>query len=157
MTISLNITVDSASELHEALRQLASGYGVNALSTPFVSATEEDATAPDPEPKAAPKRSRAAKQDTLEAGSSPAASEESTATDTTTTTAPADVSPSEPEPQQSDEPAYDFDRDVVPKVLAAVKNKGKPFVEGVLEQFGVALASEVPPEQLGELIAALEG
>lgn len=49
----------------------------------------------------------------------------------------------------------DFDKDVAPVVLGAVKVKGKPWVQEVLSQFGVERASQVPVEQLPELIAAL--
>ena len=46
----------------------------------------------------------------------------------------------------------DFDTDVAPVVLAAVKEKGKPWVQEILSQFGVERASQVPDEQMGEFL-----
>lgn len=59
-------------------------------------------------------------------------------------------------PAEASEP-LDFEKDVTPVVLAAVKDKGRDFVAGVLTQFGVERASQVPDEQFGELIAMLKG
>lgn len=79
------------------------------------------------------------------------------------TTEPASSGPTEPSPtapvesvSASAEP-LDFDKDVTPVVLAAVKDKGRDFVTSVLTQFGVERASQVPDEQFGELIALLKG
>jgi hypothetical protein len=49
----------------------------------------------------------------------------------------------------------DFDKDVAPVVLNAVKVKGKPWVQEILSQFGVERASQVPDEQMSELLAAI--
>lgn len=49
----------------------------------------------------------------------------------------------------------DFDRDVAPVVLGYVRSKGKPWVMAILNQFGVERASELAPEQYGELVDAL--
>jgi len=57
------------------------------------------------------------------------------------------------EPEQK---AVDFDKDITPKVLKVVELKGRAGIEGVLSQFGVAKASQVPVDQRGELLAALE-
>jgi len=54
----------------------------------------------------------------------------------------------------SDEP-LNFDTDVAPVVISYVQKKGKPWVQSVLEQFGVARASELAAEQWGELVATL--
>lgn len=51
---------------------------------------------------------------------------------------------------------FDFDKDVAPVVLNAVKNKGREWVQEILSQFGVERASQVPDEQLGELIDAIK-
>jgi hypothetical protein len=59
-------------------------------------------------------------------------------------------------PAEASEP-LDFEKDVTPVVLAAVKDKGRDFVASVLTQFGVERASQVPDEQFGELIAMLKG
>ena len=61
------------------------------------------------------------------------------------------------EPATPDAPkALDFDKDVAPVVLNAVKVHSKEWVQEVLSQFGVARASQVPDEQLAELLAALQ-
>ena len=58
-------------------------------------------------------------------------------------------------PAPSEKP-LDFDKDVAPVVLNAVKVHSKEWVQEVLSQFGVARASQVPDEQLAELLAALQ-
>ena len=52
--------------------------------------------------------------------------------------------------------SLDFDKDVAPVVLNAVKVHTKEWVQEVLSQFGVARASQVPDEQLQELVDALK-
>ena len=84
----------------------------------------------------------------IEASPAPDTSPESdTTTSDTGQTAPTSASPTE---------ALDFEKDVTPLVLQAVKDKGKPWVQEVLSQFGVERASQVPDEQLGELVAILK-
>lgn len=68
--------------------------------------------------------------------------------DTDTTSAASATSPSEK--------LLDFDREVAPVVLEAVKVKGKPWVQEILSQFGVERASQVPDEQFGELVDAIK-
>jgi hypothetical protein len=51
--------------------------------------------------------------------------------------------------------SLDFDKDVAPVVLNAVKVHTKEWVQEVLSQFGFARASQVPDEQLPELVAVL--
>lgn len=60
-----------------------------------------------------------------------------------------------PAPTAAEKP-LDFDKDVAPVVLNAVKVHSKEWVQEVLSQFGVARASQVPDEQLAELLAALQ-
>ena len=57
----------------------------------------------------------------------------------------------------TDTKPLDFDKDVAPVVISFVQSKGKPYVVGILEQFGVAKASELPEDRWGELLAALAG
>lgn len=78
-----------------------------------------------------------------------AASVETTTGGTSTSGAPADAPETTPE-------ALDFDKDVAPVVLEAVKQRGKDWVSEILSQFGVARASQVADEQMGELVAALK-
>ena len=53
-------------------------------------------------------------------------------------------------------PALTFEKDVAHVVLRAVATKGKPFVEGIMTQFGVERASQLPAERWPELITHLE-
>jgi hypothetical protein len=49
-----------------------------------------------------------------------------------------------------------FDTDVAPIVLQVVKDKGKPVVQAILEQFGVERASTLDPSRWPELVAQLK-
>jgi hypothetical protein len=53
-------------------------------------------------------------------------------------------------------PALSFEKDVAPVVLRAVATKGKPFVEGVMIEFGVERASQLDAARWAELIDRLE-
>lgn len=76
----------------------------------------------------------------------------------------AEVSESQPtttEPSSIPAPAasaseLSFETDVTPVVLAVVQTKGKPVVEEILSQFGVARASQLDPARWPELVAALK-
>jgi hypothetical protein len=76
----------------------------------------------------------------------------------------AEVSESQPtttEPSSTPAPAasvseLSFETDVTPVVLAVVQTKGKPVVEEILSQFGVARASQLDPARWPELLAALQ-
>jgi hypothetical protein len=76
----------------------------------------------------------------------------------------AEVSESQPtttEPSSTAAPAasaseLSFETDVTPVVLAVVQAKGKPVVEEILSQFGVARASQLDPARWPELLAALK-
>lgn len=56
----------------------------------------------------------------------------------------------------ADAPALSFEKDVAPVVLRAVATKGKPYVEGVMTEFGVARASQLDAARWAELIDRLE-
>lgn len=59
--------------------------------------------------------------------------------------------------EASDAPSeLNFDTDVAPIVLQVVKDKGKPVVQEILEQFGVERASTLDPSRWPELIAQLK-
>jgi hypothetical protein len=49
-----------------------------------------------------------------------------------------------------------FDTDIAPIVLQVVKDKGKPVVQAILEEFGVERASQLDPARWPELIAQLK-
>jgi hypothetical protein len=69
--------------------------------------------------------------------------------------------PTTTEPSSTPAPAasvseLSFETDVTPVVLAVVQAKGKPAVEEILSQFGVARASQLDPARWPELLAALK-
>jgi len=70
-----------------------------------------------------------------------------------------DSQPTTEEPSSIRAPAaseLSFETDVTPVVLAVVQTKGKPVVEEILSQFGVARASQLDPARWPELVAALQ-
>jgi hypothetical protein len=72
-----------------------------------------------------------------------------------------DSQPTTEEPTSTPAPAasvseLSFETDVTPVVLAVVQTKGKPVVEEILSQFGVARASQLDPARWPELVAALQ-
>lgn len=105
--------------------------------------TEEAAEQPVGEPSAIEATQASSVPDTTPESASPTSDSGPTATET--------VCPSEPVAK------LDFDKDVTPVVLAAVKDKGREWVSGVLSQFGVERASQVPEERFPELVAMLKG
>jgi len=58
--------------------------------------------------------------------------------------------------EEAPAPALSFEKDVAPVVLRAVAMKGKPFVEGVMIEFGVERASQLDAARWAELIDRLE-
>ena len=73
----------------------------------------------------------------------------------------AEVTDSQPTEEPTPAPAasvseLSFELDVTPVVLAVVQTKGKPVVEEILSQFGVARASQLDPARWPELVAALQ-
>jgi len=69
--------------------------------------------------------------------------------------------PTTTEPSSTPAPAasaseLSFETDVTPVVLAVVQTKGKPVVEEILSQFGVARASQLDPARWPELLVALQ-
>jgi len=67
------------------------------------------------------------------------------------------VAPATPAPvAELPAPALSFEKDVAPVVLRAVATKGKPFVEGVMIEFGVERASQLDAARWAELIDRLE-
>jgi hypothetical protein len=124
--------------------QTASAYnvsvGVGGVGT--VTTTEVAEAAPEnptPAPKSAPAAEATESQPTTEEPS--------------TTPAPS-VEPLEKEAAVSNE--LNFDTDVAPIVLQVVKDKGKPAVQAILEEFGVERASQLDPARWPELIAQLK-
>ena len=100
---------------------------------------EEAPVDPTPAPKSAPAAEATESQPTTE--------------EPATTPAPS-AEPSEKEAAVSNE--LNFDTDVAPIVLQVVKDKGKPVVQAILEEFGVERASQLDPARWPELIAQLK-
>jgi hypothetical protein len=69
--------------------------------------------------------------------------------------APAPAAPA-PEAPVAEAPALSFEKDVAPVVLRAVATKGKPYVEGIMTEFGVVRASQLDAARWAELIERLE-
>ena len=74
---------------------------------------------------------------------------EEPAPSTTADTPTAAIAASAPEPLLSADALRDL-------VLSVVRAKGRDTMVSVLDTFGAAKASDVPPEQMAELVAALE-
>lgn len=73
----------------------------------------------------------------------------------------AEAAPVDPTPAPKSAPSasaseLNFDTDVAPIVLQVVKDKGKPVVQEILEQFGVERASTLDPARWPELVAQLK-
>lgn len=154
--IELKITGDNASDVMKHLAELTGGFMLTSAERPAALTEQPEPAAEDKprrgrKPKAEPEVEAAAGQgagESLDSGASdgdaPITKVEPTSGTTSNTEIPSD-----------DSQPLDFDTDVAPIVLGVVRNKGKPFVVEVLSQFGVERASELKPEQYGELIAAL--
>lgn len=59
------------------------------------------------------------------------------------------------EPAAASDKPLDFQVDVLPRVFKLTEAKGRDAVVALLGDFGVAKASQVPPEKFGEFVAAL--
>lgn len=70
--------------------------------------------------------------------------------------APVDPTPAPKSAPSASASELNFDTDVAPIVLQVVKDKGKPVVQEILEQFGVERASTLDPSRWPELIAQLK-
>lgn len=180
MSYKIEITADSISELTGKLLALAAATQPN-MSDPVMPEVKE-AVKPKRTGKAATSASTAAgtgsnttTETAAEASEASATSDEGNAagvetsqsTCETSATSPAtsSVSDVKPEPisvttsntappSETAKP-LDFDKDVAPIVLAAVKQRGKEWVQEILAQFGAARASQVPDDQMQELVDAI--
>lgn len=158
--IELKITDDSATGFFKQLAEVAAGFTFTAAAVAHDPVMPEVKAAAQEEPaNTKPTRGRKPK-----AEEAPATEGESAATTADSPTAsavaekePVAASPATPsEPKADTSTALDFDKDVAPVVLGFVRSKGKPWVQDILSQFGVQRASEVAPEQYGELVAAFQ-
>lgn len=161
MSYKVEITAGSVTELAGKLLALAATM----QAVPHDPIMPEVKAAETPKPSRAKKPGKAEEAsetpvgepaaDAAETGSSPSDTA-AAQPETTVTTETASLTDNSSENSASDRPALDFDKDVTPVVLGAVKAKGREWVSSVLSQFGAERASQVPEEQFGELIAALQ-
>lgn len=154
MSYKIEINADSISELAGKLLALASQMH----ATPVDPVMPEVKRATTKKPKeVVTEKAVEVTEEPVGEPTAPPAIEASPAPDTTpeSDTATSDTGQTAPTSASHTE-ALDFEKDVTPLVLQAVKAKGKPWVQEVLSQFGVERASQVPDEQLGELVAILK-
>jgi hypothetical protein len=116
---------------------------------------------PTPAPKSAPVAEVSESQPTTtEPSSTPAPAASTSEADTSISTASETTDQPSSQPSEKLPPAsaseLSFETDVTPVVLAVVQAKGKPVVEEILSQFGVARASQLDPARWPELLAALK-
>lgn len=138
MTIKIEITGASIQEVADKLLAVGGSLRATASYDADNAAREAlQAQRDDAKPKAAPKKVKPVAEEAQPAPVAPTA----------------EPAPSLPEP---DAAPLDFDKDVAPVVLKLVQTKGRDWVQDVLTQFGVERASQLPPEQFAELIAALQ-
>lgn len=151
MSYKIEITADSISELTGKLLALAAATQPS-MSDPVMQEVK-DAAKPK-KPRATTSDKAAAAEIVEEKGN--AAEPEAVASETTenghekTSTTTSDTVP------PSDAAPLDFDKDVAPIVLEAVKVRTKAWVQDILAQFGVERASQVADAQMPELVALLK-
>jgi len=144
MSIKIEVTGESLTEVADKLLAIGNSLlGVNAPALE-VKPTRKPAAKKEPVADVGEPSGAAATEVTTESTSAEQRMEQSSEASTVAT-------------PSTDTKALDFDKDVAPVVISYVQSKGKPFVVGILEQFGVAKASELPEDRWGELLAALAG
>lgn len=168
MSINLHISADSAKDFFQHLSELSAGFYVSAgaigaatvrgctaeEASAAVEAQKIDEPAASPEPKAA-RKPRAAKTETPV--EEKATADTVTAPDGSTEIQTSDPADAPQETNTSDDegregPYPDFDTQVTPVVLGAVRAKGKEWVAALLGEFGVEKASQLKDAQFQELI-----
>ena len=172
--IELKITSESAAELAQHLGELAGRLFVTPVQHTAETAIMPEVAEAQQQAAETPKRTRRTKEqiaadnaaaeaaaEVAEAAVEQNAGEQSGdgATDAqpeeSTVQTPATAALEKAAPPPTESAPLDFDKDVAPVVLGYVKSKGKPWVVGILAQFGVERASELPADRYGELVNAL--
>ena len=157
MSYKIEITAGTMTEL--AGKLLAMAATMQATPSDPVMPEVREATKPAKKAKPTPVKEEPVGEPVGEDTEASLAPEPLPESDTTTSdtgqTATNIASPSEPE-QAPGAKALDFEKDIAPLVLKVVAESGKPVVQDILAQFGVERASQVPDEQLNELVAALK-
>lgn len=147
----IKIEVTGASIAEVADKLLAIGSSLQTTPTPLIvqgAAAEAPKAARNAKKHVEPEVAEVAAAPEPQA-SAPAAPVEEPAPSTIADTPTAAPAPSAPEPLLSADALRDL-------VLSVVRVKGRDAVVSVLDTFGAAKASDVPPEQMPELVAALE-
>ena len=151
MSYKIEITADTITELTGKLLALAAATQPDVVSSTAHIVPID--TKPKRTGKAATSASTAAGTETK---TDAVAVEPDTPSADTGSDTPTPLSEDAPSVEASTPKLLDFDREVAPVVLNAVKVKGKPWVQEILSQFGVERASQVPDEQFSELVDTLK-
>lgn len=149
MSYEIKITADTITELTGKLLALA------AATQPDIVSGAATVAPIDTKPKARGTTAAKAKAPEIVEEKGNAVEPEDAAAETTET-GPEKTSTSTSDTERPSEKPLDFDKDVAPVVLNAVKVHTKEWVQEILSQFGFARASQVPDEQLPELVETLK-
>lgn len=149
MSIRIEVTGESIPEIADKLGALA--RSLTASTSCDVDNAARDAKA---KPKAPAAKSKASEGNAPATGAagpqeSTASSNDQSATSTTQTGSPQQTPTAEVA-------KLDFDTDVGPRVLEAVDRLGRETVVAILEEFGVAKASQLAPDRWSELLSVLK-
>lgn len=150
MSYKIEVNADSISELAGKLLALAAQMQAVPVDPvmPEVKAAEVKTEKP--------KKAKAVKEEVGNEQPASTAEDPSQTSNSEPDTKTVEAAQSRSEPEAPAEAAaLDFEKDVAPIVLNAVRVKGKPWVQEILGQFGVERASQVPDAQFGELVALL--
>lgn len=154
--IKIEITGNSIAEVADKLLAIGSSLQTTPLPMSPVMPEVRDAAPAPAKAKKAPTAMKHVEPEAAEVAaapepqaSAPAAPVEEPAPSTIADTPTAAPAPSAPEPLLSADALRDL-------VLSVVRVKGRDAMVSVLDTFGAAKASDVPPEQMPELVAALE-
>ena len=149
--IKIEVTGNSIAEVADKLTALARSLSTTASYDADNAARQALQDNRDAQKKPVKAKPDAGKADAVQAETS-ASTAGGTGSSTETKTAAAAEEPATPDAPK----ALDFDKDVAPVVLNAVKVHTKEWVQEVLSQFGFARASQVPDEQLPDLVTTLQ-
>lgn len=148
MSYKIEITAGTMNEL--AGKLLAMAATMQAIPSDPVMPEVKEATKPTRKAKAAPVKEETGN---VEAGNTSKSAPDAEPTEDPQTTQEPSSTPADVEPEAK---PLDFDKDVAPVVLQAVKQRGKEWVQDILSQFGVERASQVADDRVGELVAILK-
>jgi hypothetical protein len=148
--IKIEVTGNSIPEVADKL--LAIGASLRSAPTAFQPTEPVNSITPTKIDPVMPELREVAKAAPVDPTPAPKSAPAAEATESPPTTTEASSTPA-PAASASE---LSFETDVTPVVLAVVQTKGKPVVEEILSQFGVARASQLDPARWPELVAALK-